>query len=323
MPHSLTRPTGARRAGAGPGVLGTLARACHRHRWLTLLTWIAGLACLVTLWTRFGAPADNTFTATDPGQTLLNQHFQRQSGDALTLAIRSSGPITSAEVRSRVTGALVPFERAAHVTSVSDPYTTPGQISRDGHVAFATVQFDLQSSAIGSGEVSGLMSDARAASGHGVNFYLGGDLVDQAETPYGGPSEGVGVAAAAIVLLIAFGSLLAMGLPVVTALFGIGAGLSLIALLGHVFPAPSFSPIIATMIGLGVGIDYALFIVTRFRESLRAGAAAEDAAATAMRTAGRTVLVAGTTVIIGCWACWYCASRCSPGSRSRLLPRWP
>ena len=298
-PRSLTRPTGARRTGAGPGVLGMLGRACHRHRWLTLLTWIAGLACLVTLWIRFGAPADNTFTANDTGQTLLNQHFQRQSGDALTLAIRSSGPVTSAEVRSRVTSALVPFERAAHVTSVSDPYTTPGHISRGGHIAFATVQFDLQSSAIGSGEVNALMNDARAASGHGVNFYLGGDLVDQAETPYGGPSEGVGVAAAAIVLLIAFGSLLAMGLPVVTALFGIGAGLSLIALLGHVFPAPSFSPIIAAMIGLGVGVDYALFIVTRFREGLRAGRTAEDAATIAMRTAGRSVLVAGTTVVIG------------------------
>jgi uncharacterized membrane protein YdfJ with MMPL/SSD domain len=299
MSHSLPHPTGARHAGAGPGALGTLGRACYRHRRLTVLTWIVGLACLVTLWTRFGAPSDNTFTSNDPGQTLLNQHFQRQSGDALTLAIRSSGPITSAEARNQVTNALVPFERAAHVTSVSNPYTTPGQISRDGHIAFATVQFDLQSSAIGSGEVNALMSDARAASGHGVNFYLGGDLVDQAETPYGGPTEGVGVAAAAIVLLIAFGSLLAMGLPVVTALFGIGTGLSLIALLGHVFPAPSFSPIIASMIGLGVGVDYALFIVTRFREGLRAGRSAEDATAVAMRTAGRSVLVAGTTVVIG------------------------
>jgi uncharacterized membrane protein YdfJ with MMPL/SSD domain len=299
MSHSLPHPTGARHAGAGPGALGTLGRACHRHRRLTVLTWIVGLACLVTLWTRFGAPSDNTFTSNDPGQTLLNQHFQRQSGDALNLAIRSSGPITSAEARNRVTTALVPFERAAHVTSVSNPYTTPGHISRDGHIAFASVQFDLQSSAIGSGEVNALMSDARAASGHGVNFYLGGDLVDQAETPYGGATEGVGVAAAAIVLLIAFGSLLAMGLPVVTALFGIGTGLSLIALLGHVFPAPSFSPIIASMIGLGVGVDYALFIVTRFREGLRAGRTAEDATAVAMRTAGRSVLVAGTTVVIG------------------------
>jgi uncharacterized membrane protein YdfJ with MMPL/SSD domain len=103
-----------------------------------------------------------------------------------------------------------------------------------------------------------------------VTFSLGGDVADLAETPYGGPTEGVGVVAAAIVLLIAFGSLLAMGLPVVTALFGIGCGLALIALLGHVFPAPSFSPIVAGMIGLGVGVDYALFIVTRFREALRA-----------------------------------------------------
>ena len=100
-------------------------------------------------------------------------------------------------------------------------------------------------------------------------------------------------------LLIAFGSLLAMGLPLLTAVLGIGGGLSLIALLGHVFPAPSFSPIIAAMIGLGVGVDYALFIVTRFRESLRDGATPEDAAVTAMNTAGRTVLIAGTTVVIG------------------------
>jgi RND superfamily putative drug exporter len=90
-----------------------------------------------------------------------------------------------------------------------------------------------------------------------------------------------------------------MGLPIATALLGIGAGLSLIGLLGHVFPAPSFSPIIAGLIGLGVGIDYALFIVTRFRESLRAGTAPEAAAVTAMRTAGRSVLVAGITVVIG------------------------
>src|SRR5215470_18121234 len=112
MSHSLTRPTGARRAGAGPGVLGTLGRACHRHRWLTLLTWIAGLACLVTLWTRFGAPADNTFTASDPGQTLLNQHFQRQSGDALTLAIRSARPVTSQPTRHDVAAAIAAFEKA-------------------------------------------------------------------------------------------------------------------------------------------------------------------------------------------------------------------
>jgi uncharacterized membrane protein YdfJ with MMPL/SSD domain len=281
------------------GLIGGLGRACYRHRVITLLVWVAAVASLIVLWIQFGAAADNSFTGSDPGQAILDQHFPRQSGDALTLAITSTTGITSPATQARVTGALGPFRHAPHVTSVSDPYTTPGHVSPDGHVAFATVQFDLPSASIPGGEVTSLMNDARAASGRGVTFSLGGDLVDQAETPYGGPTEGIGVTAAAIVLLIAFGSLLAMGLPVATALFGIGAGLSLIALLGHVFPAPSFSPIIASLIGLGVGVDYALFIVTRFREGLKKGANPEEAAVVAMSTAGRSVLTAGTTVVIG------------------------
>jgi RND superfamily putative drug exporter len=285
--------------GQRAGPLGGLGRACYRHRWITLFTWLAGVACLITLWLQFGAAAQNTFNGSDPGQTVLNQHFPRASGDTLTLAIRSAAPVTSPAVKEQVAKALLPFERAPHVTSVSDPYTTPGHLSRDGHIAFATVQFGVVSASIPNSEALSLMHDARAASGHGVTFNLGGDVVDLAETPYGGATDGVGVAAAAVILLIAFGSLLAMGLPIATALLGIGAGLSLIGLLGHIFPAPSFSPIIAGLIGLGVGIDYALFIVTRFREGLRAGAAPEAAAVTAMRTAGRSVLVAGTTVVIG------------------------
>jgi uncharacterized membrane protein YdfJ with MMPL/SSD domain len=282
-----------------PGLLGRIGRTCHRHRWLTLLTWLIGVAFLIVLWTGFGAAANNSFTGSDPGQALLNQHFPRQSGDTLTLAIRSSAGIESPAVRARITGALAPFARAPHVTSVASPYQGSGQISRDGHIAFVTVQFDQPSANIDTSETNALINDAKAASGRGVAFSLGGDLVDAAETPGGGSTELIGFLAAAVVLLIAFGSLLAMGLPLVTAALGVGAGLSLIALLGHVVPAPSFSSIIAAMIGLGVGIDYALFVVTRFRESLRAGASPEDAAAAAMATAGRTVLVAGTTVIIG------------------------
>jgi RND superfamily putative drug exporter len=335
------------------GVLGGIGRACFRHRWLTLLSWLLGVACLITLWTRFGAAPDNSFGATDRGQTLLNQHFHRQSGDTLTLAIRSSGEIRSAAVRTQVSGALAELRQAPRVTSVTGPYQVPSQVSADGHIAFATVQFGVPSAAIGNSEALALMRDARAASGHGTTFSLGGDVVDLAETPYGGPSEGFGIVAAAIVLLIAFGSLLAMGLPLLTAVFGIGSGLSLIALLGHFVPAPSFSSIVASMIGLGVGVDYALFIVTRFREALRGdsggrpsgqalrgdpggrpsgqalrgdpggrpsgqalrgdpggrpsgqalrgdpGLSPEDAVVTAMRTAGRSVLTAGTTVVIG------------------------
>jgi uncharacterized membrane protein YdfJ with MMPL/SSD domain len=283
----------------GDGLLGGLGRACYRHRKATLLAWLAGVAVLITLWMRFGAAADNSFTGADPGQTLLNQHFARQSGDSLTLAISSAQPVTAPAVRAQVASALVPFEHAPHVTAVTDPYTTPGHVSRDGHIAYATVQFSVSGNSISSSETSMLMNDATRASGHGVTFSLGGDVVDLAETPYGGPDNGIGVGAAMLVLLIAFGSLLAMGLPVATALFGIGGGLSLIALLGHIFPAPSFSPIVAALIGLGVGVDYALFILTRFRTELHGGREPQEAAVTAMRTAGVSVLTAGATVVIG------------------------
>jgi RND superfamily putative drug exporter len=289
------RPTAG---SATPRLLGRIARACHRHRWLTLAGWMAVLGCLIVLWMQFGASADNDVTSTDAGTRLINQHFPRQSGDTLTLAIRSDRPVTSPAVRNRVTSALVPFGRAPHVTAVGSPYQVPGRISADSHIAFATVQFDVKASKISASEAKALMNDARAASGGGVSFYLGGDAVDMAETPDGGSSEGIGVIAAAIVLLISFGSVLAMGLPIITALFGIGSGLSLIALLGHLVPAPSFAPVVASLIGLGVGVDYALFIVTRFREALRSGAAPESAVVAAFSTAGRAVLFAGTTVII-------------------------
>jgi RND superfamily putative drug exporter len=175
-------------------LLGGLGAACYRHRWLTVLAWIAGVACLVTLWTRFGAAAQNSFTSNDPGQVLLNEHFAAQSGDALTLAIRSDAPVTSPAVRARVTRALAPFRQAAHVTGVGNPYTTPDQLAADGHIAYATIQFDVPGSSIPGGEATALIHDARAASGNGVTFSLGGDVVDLAETPYGGPSNGIGVA---------------------------------------------------------------------------------------------------------------------------------
>ena len=273
-------------------MLGNIGQACYRRRWPTVLGWILAVACLVMLWTRFGAAAQDTFTGSDPGQTLLNQHFTQQSGDTLTLAIRSTAPVTDPAVHTQIATALTPFRDAAHVTGVSDL-----NVAKDGHIAFVTLQFDIKT--VPTNEAQALMTDAKAASGHGVELNLGGSAVDLAETPYGGASNGIGVGAAAIVLLIAFGSLLAMGLPIATALMGIGSGLSIIALLGHIFPAPSFSAIIAAMIGLGVGVDYALFIVTRFRSELHGGHAPDRAIVIAMRTAGKSVLTAGATVVIG------------------------
>ena len=108
---STPQPPSTRQHRARPAILGPLGRACFRHRRLTLITWIIGVACLITLWTRFGAPAQDSFAGSDPGQTLLNQHFHQQSGDTLTLAIRSNDPIGSPAVPTRITSALTPFAR--------------------------------------------------------------------------------------------------------------------------------------------------------------------------------------------------------------------
>src|SRR5260370_318028 len=181
----------ALRTGQRAGPLGGLGRACYRHRWITLFTWLAGVACLIALWLQLGAAAQNTFNGSDPGQTVLNHHCPRASGDTLTLAIRSAAPVTSPAVKDQVAKALVPFERAPHVTSVSDPYTTPGHLSRDGHVAFATVQFGVVSASIPNSEALSLMHDARAASGHGVTFNLGGSRLAPAAITHAGANRRV------------------------------------------------------------------------------------------------------------------------------------
>ena len=132
------------------------------------------MAALITLWTRFGAAAQDDFTGSDPGQTLLNQHFARQSGDTLTLAVESRPKITDPATKARVTRALAPFTTAPHVTGVAGPYTTPGHLAADGHIGYATIQFDVSGAQISNAEASALMHDAAAASGHGLTFSLGG-----------------------------------------------------------------------------------------------------------------------------------------------------
>ncbi|WP_245984606.1 MMPL family transporter [Streptomyces tateyamensis] len=287
-------------ADAAPGTLARLARFCYRSRRLVLLLWAVGLALVMAVGFGFAAPADNDFTGgsseSAKAQELVKQHFPERRGSSLTLAVQAAAGVTAPGVQSREEALTAQLARAPHITSVHSPYSTPGQISRDGTIAFATLQSDTNP--LPSSEVKQLIDETRAAGGGGVEFALGGADVVGAETPYGGASDAIGALAAMLVILIAFGSLLAMGLTMVAALFGILSGLALTFLLGYVFPAPSFSPIVATLLGLGVGIDYALFIVTRYREALAAGNDPEQAVVVAISRAGRSVLFAGATVVI-------------------------
>lgn len=284
------------------GALARLARLCYRRRRLTVLLWIVGAAAVIVVGARFAAPSDNDFSGgkseSAHAQDLLDRHFPGQRGDTITLAVHADQGVADPAVRARVERMISTLERTPHVTGVRSPYQAPGQISPDRRTAFAPAQLDVTAGEMPKEPVTELISAAHDASGNGVTLALGGTAVNAAETPGGGSSEGIGLLAAIVVLLIGFGSVLAMGLPIVTALFGIGTGLAGIALLGHLLPTPSFGPIVAGLIGLGVGVDYALFIVTRYREALAGGADPEEATATALATAGRAVLFAGTTVVI-------------------------
>ena len=175
-------------------------------------------------------------------------------------------------------------------------------ISANGKIAFATVVFDQKANLLPKQAADRVVQTARAAAQPGLEVELGGQAIELTEQEGFGIATGVGLLAAIVVLLLTFGSLTAMGLPIVTALFGLGTGLSAIALFTHVVDTPNFSSELAAMIGLGVGIDYALFILTRYREAFRTpGPTFENVQASvvhSMDTAGRAVLFAGTTVVI-------------------------
>jgi RND superfamily putative drug exporter len=179
---------------------------------------------------------------------------------------------------------------------VISPYEDEALVTQDRRIARTTIP--LTNKDVEKTEVEPLVATVKDASGDGVTLGLGGKKAEQAETPPGGPAEGVGVLAAAVILFIAFGSLVAMGLPIVTALMAIVGGIALLKLVGYVVPSPDFTVLVAAMIGLGVGIDYALFIVTRYKESLQDGDEPESATVKAITTAGHAVLFAGTTVVI-------------------------
>ena len=204
-----------------------------------------------------------------------------------------------------MSAALTRVSRVPEVAAVVSPYGAAGtasngaaSISRDGRTAFATVDFTQQAGNLNSTDVSRVISIAEAARARGLTVQLGGQAIENSEQQPLSSASMIGVAAAAVILFVAFGSLFAMALPIVTALAGVGSGLMLIAPLSHAVTMVDFAPILAALIGLGVGIDYALFIVTRHRRGLLAGLPPAQAAAEAAGTSGRAVAFAGGTVCV-------------------------
>ena len=235
-------------------------------------------------------------TETQQALDLLKEKFPEQSGAGARIVFAvDHGTLQDPNVQQGIDRLLAEAANQPHVVKVMAP--GPGMFSKDGRIGFATVTYDRNSVDLGMAPGKQLQDLAKPLRAEGVHVEYGGDLQYTAHE-FGGTSEKVGLIVAVFVLLIAFGSVVAMGLPLGTALIGLGAGLGLLTVAESFVNLPTIAPTLATMIGLGVGIDYALFIVTRHREYLHDGHTVEDAAGRAIATAGQAVLFAGTTVVI-------------------------
>ncbi|MBT2412893.1 MMPL family transporter [Streptomyces sp. ISL-12] len=282
-----------------------MARWCYRHRLVVLVLWAGAVFGLVAGGSAAGTSYSNVFSLPDTDSSeafdLMEKAFPESSGDTDTVVWKvDEGSVRDASVRSRIEPALEQIGRMEGVGAVSSPYGADGaaQVSRDGTIAYAQVTFTEQANSVELAVIEDVVDTAQDAERAGLTVELGGQAIARTQELPMGTAELVGIGAAAIVLFLTFGSLFAMLLPLVTAIAGVASGLMSTTLLSHVTDVPEVAPLLATLIGLGVGIDYALFIVTRHRRGILRGMEPEEAAVTALNTSGRAVLFAGGTVCI-------------------------
>ncbi|MFG1669735.1 MMPL family transporter [Streptomyces sp. Y7] len=282
-----------------------MARWCYRHRLVVLLLWLGALFGLGSASAGAGTNYANVFSLPDTDSAtaydLMEKAFPERAGDTDTVVWKvDEGSVRDESVRSRIEPALQEIGRMTGVGEVTDPYAAQGaaQISEDGRIAYAQVTFTEQANAVPKELIEDVVDKARAAETDGLQVELGGQAIARTQEPPQGTAEAVGILAAAVVLFLAFGSLFAMLLPIVVAIAGVGTGMIATMLMSHVTDVPEVAPLLGSLIGLGVGIDYALFIVTRHRRGILRGMKPEEAAVTALNTSGRAVLFAGGTVCI-------------------------
>ena len=277
-----------------------LGRSCARHPFRVLGLWLVAAIAVVSLQGQFGGRFENSFRV--PGvesqraADVLKDKFPSQSGKSARIVFHTTdGRVDDADREGAIEAARSTLSTGHDVAAVTDPFgPQSAAVSADGHTAYVDVAYTVDKfTETHLDDATAAASVSRAA---GVQTDFTGELAQVAKDDPS--SELIGVAVAIIVLLIAFGSVVAMGLPIVTALMGVFVGAASVGLLTVVMDVPDFSLILCMMVGLGVGIDYALFVVTRHRQNLHDGMTVADAAGTANATAGLSVLFAGSTVVI-------------------------
>ena len=289
----------------------TLAAWCVHHRRIVVLLWVVVLVVSIFSVSAAGTDYSNNFsfphTQSFDAINLLKSVAPSHSGDQEQVVFGTSGgaKLTDTDVGQRINTMVDKINKLPNVTQVTSPYDQDGNlvdptgpnISKDQTVGFFQVNFDKQTQNISNAEAKNFVNAITKTSGDGLTVAVTGPLAEQANNQ-SFSSTGLGVLLALIVLLLVFGSIFAAILPILSALLALGTAIGVIGLMSHVLGMPSISPELTLLIGLGVGVDYALFIVTRHRQGLVAGRDVESSIINAVNTSGRAVLFAGIIVCI-------------------------
>jgi putative drug exporter of the RND superfamily len=279
-----------------------LADICYRCRWLVLIIWVIVLCTVISFYREYPSEYRANYQTPQAEATkvfdLLDARFPARKGDSINIVFFADDCINSQAKKDTIEELLATVAKFPHVSSVISPFTPEGatQFARNGATAYAVVNLDRTIDKLANLDADyqkKFLDLVHPGTRNGLQIEVTSFVASQS---LGG--ETIALAFAALILLFAFGSVLAMGLPILTALFGLGIGSALGGILSRVFETPDWAVTVATMIGLGVGIDYALFIITRYRSALDKGLSPQAAVITAMATAGRAVLFAGGTVVI-------------------------
>ncbi|MFC9961755.1 MMPL family transporter [Streptomyces nigra] len=300
------------RGDAPKGGLRRLGEWCARHFVIVIAAWVVALGVLQALNHIHGGEYSDNFALSDvqseKGLDVLKAHDPQAGGYSSQIVLHDADkPLSS--VGSQLSTAVSDLQKLPHVLSVQNPLegtsSKVGPLSSDGKTGYITIRFDEQPSLLGDSYLDGVDSAVEPLRQAGVEVEYGGSL-GELERPAGNDriSEAIGFGVAVVVLLVGFGSVIAAVLPLLSALIAVVGGLACLGLLALAFTFATVSPTLATMIGLGVGIDYALFLLTRHRQNLMDGADPVRAAGHAAATSGRAVLVSGTTVIVALMGLW-------------------
>ncbi|MDQ2754354.1 MAG: MMPL family transporter [Actinomycetota bacterium] len=286
--------------------MAALARWCFGHRRIVLVLWLVAGVGFFSLNRAAGSTSSDNFhlphTDSQDAYNLLIADFPSQAGDMVQMVFHAtSGTLTDAAHAATVTGLVDRISHLSHVRAVTNPLTSPGgkQLSVDRTIGLSAVTLEGQAHSVPKAAVKAIIATAQSADGPALRVELGGNAIQNVE-PHssGSTSELLGAIFALAILWIAFGSILAALMPLLSAILAIGIGTSIIGLLSHVFTIATFASQLAILIGLGVGVDYALFIISRHRSGLKAGHSPQEAAVAAVNTSGRAVFFAGIIVCI-------------------------